>query len=85
MEREPSTRGFKALPRRWVVGCSFAWLSRTRQLAKDYGRKVQTSETLIEFAAIRLLLRRLTTAGIPPRATHARFEFLTRHQVWSVI
>jgi hypothetical protein len=28
-------------------------------LAKDYERKVQTSETLIELAAIRLLLRRL--------------------------
>jgi hypothetical protein len=30
-------------------------------LAKDYERKVQTSETLIELAAIRLLLRRLAT------------------------
>lgn len=29
------------------------------ELAKDYERKVQTSETLIELAATRLLLRRL--------------------------
>jgi hypothetical protein len=31
-------------------------LRRNRWLAKDYERKVQTSETLIEVAAIRLLL-----------------------------
>jgi putative transposase len=37
----------------------FAWLLRNRRLAKDYERKGQTSETLIELAAMRLLLRRL--------------------------
>ena len=59
VEREPGTRGFQAQPRRWVVERCFAWLSRNRRLAKDYERKVQTSETLIEVAATRLLLRRL--------------------------
>jgi len=44
-------------PRRWVVERSFAWLSRNRRLARDYERRVQTSETLIEVAATRLLLR----------------------------
>jgi len=58
VEREPGTRGFQVQPRRWVVERSFAWLSRNRRLAKDYERKVQTSETLIEVAATRLLLRR---------------------------
>ena len=57
--REPGTRGFTVQPRRWVVERSFAWLIRNRRLAKDYERKVQTSETLIELAASRLLLRRL--------------------------
>jgi transposase len=51
-------RGFVLLPRRWVVERSLAWLSRNRRLAKDYERHVQTSETLIEIAASRLLLRR---------------------------
>jgi putative transposase len=41
----------------------FAWLSRNRQLAKDYERKVQTSKTLIEVAMIRLLLARLKRAA----------------------
>jgi putative transposase len=43
-----------------VVERSFAWLIRNRRLATDYERRVQTSETLIELAATRLLLRRLT-------------------------
>ncbi len=59
VRREPGTRGFQVQPRRWVVERCFAWLSRNRRLAKDYERKVQTSETLIQLAAIRLLLRRL--------------------------
>jgi putative transposase len=62
VEREPGTHGFSIPPRRWVVERSFAWLTRNRRLAKDYERKVQTSETLIELAAIRLLLRRLAAA-----------------------
>ncbi len=69
VEREPGTHGFSIQPRRWVVERSFAWLSRNRRLAKDYERRVQTSETLIELAASRLLLRRLAgpvtpTAGL---------------------
>jgi putative transposase len=59
VEREPGTRGFAVQPRRWVVERSFAWLIRTCRMARDYERRVQTSETLIELVAIRLLLRRL--------------------------
>jgi len=32
---------------------------RNRRLSKDYERKVQTSETFMEVAMIRLMLRRL--------------------------
>jgi len=59
VEREVGSRGFSVQPRRWVVKRSFAWLNRSRRLAKDYERKVQTSETLIDLAASRLLIRRL--------------------------
>jgi putative transposase len=59
VERAPGRRGFSVQPRRWVVERSFAWLIRNRRLAKDYERKVQTSETLIQLAVTRLLLRRL--------------------------
>jgi len=59
VERTPGVRGFTVLPKRWIVERALSWLSRNCGLAKDYGRKVQTSETLIELAMIRLLLRRL--------------------------
>ncbi len=60
VEREPGARGFAVQPHRWILERSFAWLSHNRRLAKDYERMVQTSETLIEIAATRLVLRRLT-------------------------
>jgi putative transposase len=61
--RDPGTQGFAVQPRRWVVERSFAWLVRNRRLRIDYERRVQTSETLIEVAFIRLLLRRLATSA----------------------
>jgi putative transposase len=57
--RPAGTRGFSIQPRRWVVERTFGWLSRNRRLSKDYERKVQTSETLIQVAMIRLLLARV--------------------------
>jgi transposase len=65
VECAPGTRGFNMQPRRWVVERRFAWLSRNRRLAKDYERKVQMSETLIEIAATRLVLRRLAGQCTP--------------------
>jgi putative transposase len=59
VERAPGTRGFSIQPRRWVVERCFAWLSRNRRMARDFERKVQTSETLIELAASRVVLRRV--------------------------
>jgi transposase len=63
VKRTLGTRGFSVQQRRWVMEQSFAWLTCNRRLAKDYERKVQTRETLIEVAAIRLALRRLAAAG----------------------
>lgn len=59
VERTQGVRGFAVLPKRWIVERTFGWLSRNRRMSKDYERKVQTSETLIEVAMIRLLLARL--------------------------
>jgi putative transposase len=65
VERQPGMRGFTVQPRRWVVERSFAWLNRNRRLAKDYERRVQTSEALIEVAVTRLMLRRLARLAMP--------------------
>ena len=59
VKRTPGVRGWSQQPHRWIVERTFSWLSRNRRMSKDYERKVQTSETLIEVAMIRLLLARL--------------------------
>jgi putative transposase len=59
LERSADTEGFAVLPHRWIVERTFGWLMRNRRLSKDYERKVQTSETYIKVAMIRLILKRL--------------------------
>src|ERR671911_1210650 len=61
VERSSSadTEGFIVLPHRWIVERTLGWLMRNRRLSKDYERKVQSSETFIEMAMIRLILKRL--------------------------
>jgi putative transposase len=61
VERSSSadTEGFVVLPHRWIGIGRLGWLMRNRRLSKDYERLVQTSETFIEVAMIRLILRRL--------------------------
>ena len=53
-------RAFKITGLTWIVERTFAWLWRNRRLSKDYEYAVQTSETMIDIAAIRLMLNRLT-------------------------
>jgi len=55
-------RAFKITGLTWIVERSFAWLGRNRRLSKDYEYHVQTSETMLDLAAIRLMLNRLTAA-----------------------
>src|SRR5712675_1530248 len=52
-------RAFKITGLTWIVERSFAWLGRNRRLSKDYEYRVQTSETLIDIAATRLMLNRI--------------------------
>jgi putative transposase len=59
VERDREAKGFEVSPKRWIVERTFSWLIRNRRLSKDYERLVQTSETFIEVAMIRLILRRL--------------------------
>jgi putative transposase len=56
---EEKPRGFRVLPRRWVVERTFAWLSQVRRLSKDYERLPETAEAMIYGAMSRLMLRRL--------------------------
>ena len=58
VKRMSGARGWSQQPKRWIVERTFAWLLRNQRLVVDYERKVQTSETYIEVAMIRLLLAR---------------------------
>ena len=57
--RSDQQKGFKILPRRWVVERTFGWFNWCRRLNKDYEVLPATSETMIRVAMIRLMLRRL--------------------------
>ena len=56
---EEKPKGFQVIPRRWVVERTFAWLSRSRRLARDYERLPETGEAMIHAAMSRITLRRV--------------------------
>jgi putative transposase len=55
-------RGFRVLPRRWVVERTFAWISHNRRMSKDYERLSATGEAFVYTAMTRLMVRRLARA-----------------------
>src|SRR5262249_33272185 len=57
--RPPGMRAYPVLPKGGIGERTFGWLGRNRHISKDFERKVQTSETLIELAVIRRLVARL--------------------------
>jgi putative transposase len=52
-------RGFRVLPRRWVVERTFSWIDQNRRMSKDYERLPETGEAFIYAATSRLMTRRL--------------------------
>nr|WP_307061749.1 transposase [Streptomyces sp. B3I8] len=63
ISRPKDTTGFVVLPRRWVVERSLAWMMNARRHARDYERLIQHSESLITWAAITLMTRRIARRG----------------------
>jgi transposase len=63
IKRSDAAKGFKVLPRRWVVERTFAWLNRCRRLAKDFENLDRNALTFIKLASIRLMLRKLRNAA----------------------
>jgi putative transposase len=59
VEKPKDQNGFQALPKRWIVERTFAWLVRQRRLARDYERLPHTSESFVYAAMVRLMIRRL--------------------------
>ena len=56
--RTDINKGFKILPKRWVVERTFAWFNGYRRLSKDYEFLMENSEAAIQLAAIKINLNK---------------------------
>jgi putative transposase len=52
-------KGFKVLPKRWIVERTFGWLYKSRRLVRDYEVRIDHSEAMIRLCMIRLMIKRL--------------------------
>jgi len=59
VKRCDAAKGFRLLPRRWVVERTIAWLNRNRRLAKDFEATIASAEAWLFLASVQLLMRRL--------------------------
>ncbi len=59
VRRSDQTKGFKVLPKRWIVERTFGWLFKSRRLCRDYEVRLDHSEAMIRICMIRLMVRRL--------------------------
>lgn len=57
--RTDDVKGFKVLPRRWVVERTFAWILHARRLSKDYEKNRTNAQSMIYLAMISVMLKRL--------------------------
>ena len=63
VRRCDQTKGFKVLPKRWIVERTFGWLYKSRRLCRDYEVRLDHSEAMIRICMIRLMLKRLARFG----------------------
>jgi len=68
-------RGFRHLPRRWVVERTLAWIGRYRRMSKDYEYLTSSSEAMVYLTMLRLMLTRLAKQNekqfVKYKETHA--------------
>ena len=55
-----TNKGFKVLPKRWIVERTFAWISNFRRNSKDYEYLVESSVAIIRLSMIQVMLNRLS-------------------------
>jgi len=59
VKRSDDVKGFKVLPKRWIVERTLGWLGRYRRLSKDYEAQTQSSEAMVHLSMVNLMLHRL--------------------------
>jgi transposase len=70
VRRPDDLHTFKVLPRRWVVERTLAWITRCRRTVRDYERLTEHHETIVYWAMIITMSRRLArrSQSTQPRA-----------------
>ena len=59
VKRSDSTKGFKVLPKRWIVERTFGWLIQSRRLVRDYEVNISHSESMIYLSMTKRMLNRI--------------------------
>jgi transposase len=65
VKRSDTAKGFKVLPKRWIVERTFGWFGRCRRLAKDFENLSRSHAAFVILAMIRLMLRRIVRLSQP--------------------
>lgn len=60
VRKDPGQRGSQVQPKRWAVERTLSWITAHRRLARDYETSTAHSETMIRWAMIGIMVRRLT-------------------------
>jgi len=60
VKRSDDVKGFKVLPKRWIVERTFSWFYKYRRLSKDYEYHTDTSEAMIYVAMSHVMVRKLS-------------------------
>ena len=63
VRRSDHAKGFRVLPKRWIIERTFGWLYKSRRLCRDYEVRLDHSEAMIRICMIRLMLKRLAKAS----------------------
>lgn len=64
VSRPPGAEGFVPIHKRWVVERTFGWMMLNRRCVREYEKRVWSSESRVQVAAIGMMLRRLS--GVDP-------------------
>ena len=60
VKRSDDVKGFKVVPKRWIVERTFGWLIQSRRLVRDYEVKIEHSEAMIYLSMSKRMLARIT-------------------------
>ena len=56
VKRNADVKGFKVLPKRWIVERTFGWLIQSRRLIRDHEVKIEHSTSLIYLSMAKRML-----------------------------